>query len=188
MTQETKYPAAARELQKSISEGLPETERADWHAAFSEKAETVTDWQIVIDKTVLASLRIAEPHDTSESKVVAMVIGLYERRLSGDDPIDAEWYAAWDAAVAAQAVARAAWATRASAWAARAAARDDEWPYSLDDELAAAGWRVLPNAAWAAGEAAQAAQAAKRASDGANAAWAAGDAAWVQIRDAFLNA
>ena len=56
-------------LQEAIFEGLPEGQRADWHVAFAEKAETVTDWQTVIDKTVLAALRIAEPHDTSESKV-----------------------------------------------------------------------------------------------------------------------
>ena len=67
----TKYPEAAHHLQEAIFEGLPEAERGDWHVAFAEKAATVTDWQAVIDKTMLASLRIAEPHDTSESKVVA---------------------------------------------------------------------------------------------------------------------
>ena len=81
--------------------------------------------QMVIDKTVLASLRIAEPHDTSESKVVATVIDLYERKLSGDNPSEAEWASARDAARAAawaagaaRDAARAAWA----AWAAEAAA------------------------------------------------------------------
>lgn len=154
----TGYPETAHRLQETIFERLPETERADWHVAFAEKLETVTDWQSVIDKTVLASLRIAEPHDTSENRVVAMVIDLYEQRLNGDNPSDAEWAAA------------------------RATARD------------AAG-----NAAWAAGNAARAARdAAGNAAGNAtwNATWAiadaagdaAGDAAWVQIRDAFLNA
>ena len=114
MTQETKYPEAARELQEAIFDGLPEAERANWHVAFAEKAATVTDWQMVIDKTVLASLRIAEPHDTSESKVVAAVIDLYERRLSGDNPSESEWTAAlcaarpaaWDARDAALALRR----------------------------------------------------------------------------------
>ena len=127
----TEYPEAAHRLQEAIFEGLPKEERADWHVAFAEKAATVTDWQTVIDKTVLASLRIAEPHDTSKSKVVAMVITLYERRLNGDNPSDAEWAAAW---------------------------------------------------AWNAADAAAADAAADAAVDAARA------AAWVQIRDAFLNA
>ena len=78
---------------------------------------------MVIDKTMLASLRIAEPHDTSESKVVATVIDLYERKLSGDNPSEAEWAAAGASAGAGRAaghhVARAA---RAAAWAAKWAA------------------------------------------------------------------
>ena len=127
----TGYPESGHRLQEAIFEGLPETERADWHVAFAEKAETVTDWQTVIDKTVLASLRIAELHDTSESKVVAADIDLYERRLNGDNPSDAEWAAAW---------------------------------------------------AWNAADAAAADAAADAAVDAARA------AAWVQIRDAFLNA
>jgi hypothetical protein len=102
----TGYPEAAHRLQEAIFEGLPESKRADWHVAFAKKAETVTDWQTVIDKTVLASLRIAEPHDTSENKVVAVVIALYERRLAGDNPSEAEWAAAWAAA----------WAVRDAAW------------------------------------------------------------------------
>ena len=125
----TKYPEAAHHLQEAIFEGLPEAERADWHVAFAEKAATVTDWQAVIDKTVLTSLRIAEPHDTSESKVVATVIDLYERRLTGDNPSETEWASAraaagccaglrGAAAWAARAAAWAAWTARAAAWAA----------------------------------------------------------------------
>jgi hypothetical protein len=154
----TKYPEAAHHLQEAIFEGLPESKRANWHVAFAEKSETVTDWQSVIDKTVLASLRIAEPHDTSEGKVVAAVIALYERRLTGDNPSEAEWAAARDAAWAARAAAGAAGAAAFAAF----AARDAAW------------------AAWAVAFAAR---------DAADAAWdAAGDAAWVQVRDAFLNA
>jgi hypothetical protein len=138
LSEKTGYPEAAHRLQEAIFEGLEEGERADWHVAFAEKAATVTDWQSVIDKTVLASLRIAEPHDTSEGKVVAAVIALYERRLNGDNPSEADWDSARAAAGA--------------AWAARAAA-DAAWA-----------------AAWAAGAAGAAAD------------------AWVQIRDAFLNA
>ena len=115
MTQETKYPEAARELQEAIFDGLPEAERADWQAAFAEKAETVTDWQAVIDKTVLASLRIAELHDTSTGKVVSAVIALYERRLTGDNPSETEWDAAGAAAWAAW-PAGAARAAGAAAW------------------------------------------------------------------------
>jgi hypothetical protein len=164
----TKYPEEAHHLQEAIFEGLPKSERANWHVAFAEKAATVTDWQMVIDKTVLASLRIAEPHDTSESKVVATVIDLYERRLTGDNPSDAEWASAESAS----------WASAGSAAGSSAGS--------------AAG-----SAAWAAGaaEAADAAEAAvwaariaKRASEGAAAAGAAESAAWVQIRDTFLNA
>jgi hypothetical protein len=118
----TGYPEAAHRLQEAIFEGLPETERANWHVAFAEKAATVTDWQSVIDKTVLASLRIAEPHDTSESKVVAAVIDLYERRLNGENPSDAEWVAAYAAGDAARVAAYAARAARVAAYAARAAA------------------------------------------------------------------
>ena len=159
MTQETKYPEAARKLQEAIFDGLPEAERADWQAAFSEKAETVIDWQMVIDKTVLASLRIAEPHDTSTGKVVAAVIALYERKLIGDNLSDAEWNAADDAANAA------AWL---SATAAEAAAAD---------AAGAASWFATDGAAWTAEWAATAATHAAEAS-----------AAWVQIRDEFLNA
>ena len=97
----TKYPQSAHHLQEAIFEGLPKSERADWHVAFAEKAATVTDWQMVIDKTVLTSLRIAKPHDTSESKVVATVIDLYERKLTGDNPSEAEWASARAAAWAA---------------------------------------------------------------------------------------
>ena len=106
----TKYPEAAHHLQEAIFEGLPEAERANWHVAFAEKAATVTDWQMVIDKTVLASLRIAEPHDTSACKVVATVIALYERKLTGDNPSEAEWAAG--ASRAAAGAAEAAWAAR----------------------------------------------------------------------------
>ena len=160
----TGYPEAAHYLQEAIFEGLPEAERANWHVAFAKKAEAVTDWQIVIDKTVLASLQIAQPNDTSESKVVAMVIGLYNRQLSGDKPSEAEWNSAWAAAWAAAVAGGAAAAgaagdtARAGARAgARDAARDDEWAW-------AAEWAVVRDA---------------------DAAWA---AAWLQIRDAFLNA
>ena len=163
MTQETKYPEAARKLQKAIFDGLPETERADWNVAFAEKAATVTDWQMVIDKTVLQSLRIAEPHDTS-GKFVATVIDLYERRLSGDKLSEAEWNAAQIVAWHAEAVEAAAWS------AARAAA---------DAAAYAAGYAAY--AAYAAQYVARAAAYAAR----RHAAWG---AAWVQIRDAFLNA
>jgi hypothetical protein len=139
----TKYPEAAHHLQEAIFEGLPESKRANWHVAFAEKAATVTDWQSVIDKTVLASLRIAEPHDTSEGKVVAVVIALYERRLTGDNPSDAEWYAARVAAGAAD-------AAGAAAWAARTTARDAAW--AAGGAAGAAG--AAGNAAWAAGGAA----------------------------------
>ena len=57
----TKYPEAAHYLQEAIFEGLPETERANWHVAFAEKAMTVTDWPTTLEKTALASLRITEP-------------------------------------------------------------------------------------------------------------------------------
>jgi len=168
LAKKTKYPEAGHRLQEAIFEGLPETERADWHVAFAEKAETVTDWQRVIDKTVLASLRIAKPHDTSESKVVAIIIDLYERRLNGDNPSDAEWYDARAAAFAADAVGAAAGAARATA---RAAAWATAW--ATAQSAWASGWALWPRAsaagaAWAAG--------------------AAGSAKWMQIRDAFLNA
>ena len=166
----TKYPESAHHLQEVIFEGLPEAERADWHVAFAEKAETVTDWQAVIDKTVLASLRIAELHDTSTGKVASAVIDLYERQLSGDNPSEAEWNAADAAAWAAAAAA--ADAADAAAWAARTAAR--------------AAAAATDAAAWAAAAAAWGA--AGGAAGGAADAAAAEAAAWVQIRDVFLNA
>ena len=119
----TDYPEAAHYLQEAIFEGLPETERANWHVSFAKKAETVKDWQTVIGKTVLASLRIAEPHDKSEGKVVAMVIGLYERKLEGDNPSDAEWKAAAEAA---------ALDASSAAWAAADAAGDAAWAQIRD--------------------------------------------------------
>ena len=168
----TVYPEAAHHFQEAIFEGLPEAERADWHVAFAEKAATVTDWRAVIDKTVLASLRIAQPHDTSTGKVVAAVIALYERRLTGDNPSEAEWAAA--EAVAGAAERAAAWAARAAGAAAEAARRaaDAAGAVAGAAERAAAG-------VWSARAAADAA------------AWdadAAEAVAWVQIRDAFLNA
>jgi hypothetical protein len=170
----TGYPEAAHYLQEAIFEGLPEAERADWHVAFAEKAATVTDWQAVIDKTVLASLRIAEPHDTSESKVVSAVIDLYERRLSGDNPNDTEWASA---EADARAASGAAWAAAWDAWAAAAAARP-----ARDAAAAAAAARDARDAAHAAAYTAYAAGGAAGAA--AVAKWA----AWVKIRDAFLNA
>ena len=148
----TVYPEAAHHFQEAIFEGLPEAERADWHVAFAEKAATVTDWRAVIDKTVLASLRIAQPHDTSTGKVVAAVIALYERRLTGDNPSETEWTAARAACNAAgAALVAAAWdaarAALAAAWAARAAADAAAWDADAAEAVA-----------------------------------------WVQIRDAFLNA
>jgi hypothetical protein len=174
----TKYPEKAHRLQEAIFEGLPEAERADWHVAFAEKAATVTDWQAVIDKTVLASLRIAEPHDTSTGKVVSAVIALYERLLSGDNPSNAEWASAGSAS----------WA------AARAAAWDASWNDAQAARAAAeaAAGAAAEAAAWAAARAARAAaRAAGDASGDAagDAAWNDAEAAaWVQIRDAFLNA
>jgi hypothetical protein len=188
----TGYPEAAHHLQEAIFEGLPEAERANWHVAFAEKAETVTGWQAVIDKTVLASLRIAEPHDTSESKIVAAVIALYERRLSGDNPSDAEWAAA---EADARAAAGAAWAAAWDAWDDAAAARAARDAAAAAAAAARDSGRDARAAAWAAARAAwspeEAAAAAARDS-GQAAAWdaraAARAAARVQIRDAFLNA
>jgi hypothetical protein len=186
----TGYPEAAHRLQEAIFEGLPETERANWHVAFAEKAATVTDWQTVIDRIILTSLRIAEAHDTSESKVVAAVIDLYERRLNGDNPSDAEWVAAWDAA----------WAKRDAAgvapYAARSAARVAAYAAAAADAAADAAGAAADAAADAAGAAARGAvRAHTRDAAGAHT-WftldAAGDAAdaaradaWVKIRDAF---
>ena len=188
LAKRTKYPEAAHHFQEAIFEGLPEAERADWHVAFAEKAATVTDWQMVIDKTVLASLRIAEPHDTSTGKVVSAVIDLYERRLSGDNPSETEWVAAGAAARAAWAAARAAGTAARAAWAAADAARAAARAAWAAAEAAGTAAR----AAWAAADAARAARdAARDAADAAGAAaWAADAvwAAWVQIRDAFLNA
>ena len=183
LAKKTKYPEAGHRLQEAIFEGLPETERADWHVAFAEKAETVTDWQRVIDKTVLASLRIAKPHDTSESKVVAIIIDLYERRLNGDNPSDAEWYDARAAAFAADAVGAAAGAARATAraaaWATAWATAQSAWAEGAADAAGSAA-----GAAWAA-----ACDAVGAAKPGWAMSWYDADAAaWMQIRDAFLNA
>jgi hypothetical protein len=149
----TGYPEAAHRLQETIFEGLPEAERADWHVAFAEKAATVTDWETVIDRTVLASLRIAEPHDKSESKVVAAVIALYERRLSGDNPSEADWDSAGAAGAAGVAgAAWAAWAAADAAWAARvagaawAAARAAEAAADAADAAAGDAWVKIRNA------------------------------------------
>jgi hypothetical protein len=149
----TGYPEAAHRLQEAIFEGLPEAERADWHVAFAEKAATVTDWETVIDRTVLASLRIAEPHDKSESKVVAAVIALYERRLSGDNPSEADWDSAGAAGAAGVAgAAWAAWAAADAAWAARvagaawAAARAAEAAADAADAAAGDAWVKIRNA------------------------------------------
>jgi hypothetical protein len=171
LSEKTGYPEAAHRLQEAIFEGLPKAERADWHVAFADKAETVTDWQSVIDKTVLASLRIAEPHDTSEGKVVATVIDLYERRLNGDNPSEADWDSARAAAYAAGAADAAAWARAAGAAEAAARAAGTAWNAEAAARAAGTAWDAAWSAAWAA-------------------AWAAGAAAdaWVQIRDAFLNA
>jgi hypothetical protein len=187
----TGYPEAAHRLQEAIFEGLPEAERADWHVAFAEKAATVTDWQTVIDRIILTSLRIAEPHDKSEGKVVAAVIALYERRLSGDNPSEADWAAARAARAAradadaarASALAYALRAARADADAARAAraARAD-----ADAARAAVGVASWATEAAAPTEAAAATEAAAYAAQ--NAAYVGFAAAWVQIRDAFLNA
>ena len=167
----TVYPEAAHHFQEAIFEGLPEAERADWHVAFAEKAATVTDWRAVIDKTVLASLRIAQPHDTSTGKVVAAVIALYERRLTGDNPSEAEW-------AAAEAVAGAAERAAAGGRSARAAADAAAWAADAAEAVAGAAERAAAGV-WSARAAADAA------------AWdadAAEAVAWVQIRDAFLNA
>jgi hypothetical protein len=177
----TGYPEAAHRLQEAIFEGLPESKRADWHVAFAEKAATVTDWQAVIDKTVLASLRIAEPHDTSEGKVVTAVTALYERRLNGDNPSEAEWRAAKAAAWATEAAAGAAEAAAWAAWAAEAAA-GAAWAAKAAARAAKAAARAAEAAAWAAWATEAAAGAAEAAADAAR------DAALVQVRDAFLNA
>jgi hypothetical protein len=182
----TGYPEAAHQLQEAIFEGLPETERADWHVAFAEKAATVTDWQTVIDKTVLASLRIVEPHDTSESKVVAAVIALYERRSNGDDPSEAEWVAAYTAATA---------------------AREDAWPMTAHDRSARAAGVAMHAAradasaaiVYAVGSAGLGAVRTHTRDAVRTHTWATADAAgdaadaaradaWVKIRNAFLNA
>jgi hypothetical protein len=177
----TGYPEDAHRLQEAIFEGLPKAERADWHVAFADKAASVTDWQTVIDRTVLASLRVVEAYDTSTCKTVSAVIALYERRLNGDNPSVADWAAVGEAADAADA-AYAAWAAaragaRAHTWVAKHASRADASEAIAHAVGATArgavrsvrNWRV----SWDdAGDAADAARA----------------DAWVKIRDAFLNA
>jgi hypothetical protein len=168
----TKYPEAAHQLQEAIFEGLPETDRADWHVAFAEKAETVTDWKSVIDKTVLASLRIAEPHDTSTVKTVSAAVNLYQRRLNGDEPSENDWFNVCD--LAAEMTGHPARCSWASTW----AARDSSWSAREAAQVAARAAATAAAAAdWAEGNSWDA--------DAWNAAW---NAAWVQIRDAFLNA
>jgi hypothetical protein len=175
----TGYPQSAHYLQEAIFEGLPKTERADWHVAFADKAETITDWRTCIDKTVLASLRIAEPHDTSESKVVAAVIDLYERRLNGDNPSETEWETAGQIAAAEAKVAEEDAASAAARNAARAAMVNAPRYSARNVALNAARAAMVNAPRYSARNVAL------------NAAWAGPGAradAWVQIRNAFLNA
>ena len=154
----TGYHEAAHRLQEAIFEGLPQSDRLDWHVQFFEKAATVTDWDRVMQLTTLAALKIAEPHDTSANGVVAKVIGLYERLLNGDNPSGQEWADAWEAAWAVARVAARVAECNVGLWAAARAAEG--------------GGAARDDAAWAA-------WAAVRAAKGNS---------WRSIRDAFLRA
>jgi hypothetical protein len=147
--------------------------------AFADKAASVTDWQTVIDRTVLASLRVSEAYDTSTGKTVSAVIALYERRLNGDNPSETEWETAGQIAAAEAKVAEEDAASAAARNAARAAMVNAPRYSARNVALNAARAAMVNAPRYSARNVAL------------NAAWAGPGAradAWVQIRNAFLNA
>ena len=178
----TGYPEWAHHFQEMLFERLPKPDNRMWHVQFAKKAESVTDWGAVLKASMIATLEIALPHDTSDRQVVQRSLDLYHR----DNVTKEEWRAAADAAAdAADAAADAAAAY--AAYAAAAYAADAAAAYAYADAADA----YAADAYAAARAAADAAVAAAAYAADAAAAYAyadAADAAYIKIRDAFLNA
>lgn len=111
-------------LQDHFFENLPE-QHLDWPVEFLEAFRPGSDTSRVSDRFVLALLSDPD-HGTRrhccgcDLESTDAVIGLYERRLSGDDPREQEWV---DAALASEAAATATffnawgWVASEAAWA-----------------------------------------------------------------------
>jgi hypothetical protein len=164
----------------TIFESLPVDEAKDWPATIMSAIPVGADLSRSWDRFAAWMLRDLLPVAGVNTPVVEVMVTLFDRAASGDEPSSTEWSeAAWaaEAAEAARA-AEAAWAARAAraaraaeaAWAARAA-----WAA----EAAEAAWAAwATRAAWAA-EAAWAAWATR-------AAWAAARNDWARRASAEL--
>ena len=125
------YPEWLAHLQDRIFEGLPDTDRIDWHVQFADAiAVRSRDWQVILHDAHAGILRIAERTAGSAAPAVSAVRELHERREPSES-------AAWSAARSA------AWSAARSA--ARSAAESAAWSAAWSAAESAAG-----SAAWSA--------------------------------------
>lgn len=149
-------PQRYSRLFEGIFEPLPAAERSSFAVALTEAIPAGADLERVVDEMMIATMsdpehgcrQYAEPTGRA---AIDTAVGLYQRRLAGDEPSHQEWDAAAAAAWVAAARATAAWAAdwAAAADAARAAAR----AAAADP---AAAWAAARAADWAATAAARA--------------------------------
>ena len=108
-------------LADSLFEALPKADEASQFAVdFAHAVTQSQDLSQVVDKFLLWLLRDVRQYATNK-EVVDTVVGLYEKRLRGEEVTDTEWKEAHDAASRASD-----WSSRAS-YADRAASRASDW-------------------------------------------------------------
>ena len=154
------YPEWLARLQDTIFEGLPASERAEWHVQIAEAVDRVNamddyDWQRALHRVHVAILGEAERHAGASAPAVAAVRALHVRAAEVGDVTCEAWSAAWSAAEAAARSAAEA-AARSAAWSAGAAA----W------SAAEAAWSAARSAAWSAAESAARSAAFRQLRDG----------------------
>ena len=95
-------PRVLAKLEDGIFEGLSVEDSKWWPLAFAESVPVGKDLSLVWPKFAVWLLSDVKKHATSDGvKAIDRVIGLYERRISGNEPSIEEWKEARTAAYAA---------------------------------------------------------------------------------------
>jgi hypothetical protein len=139
-----KYPALfglpewVARLQDSIFEGLAQKDRAWWHVALFTTIKPGQDMEKVFPRFMRFILTENLVFDREKypqvQEVITRVVGLYEREISGDIPVESDWSAARSAA---ESAARS--AARSAAWsAAESAARS-----AAESAAESAAWKKI---------------------------------------------
>ena len=145
------YPEWLVLLQDNIFEGLPETDRGNWHVNLAKSIDALAsepNWQVILHKVHVALLKVSYANAGQSQNVVQSVIDLHERAASGEVVSEELWSAAYfsadyDADYAARS------AARSAAWSAARSAADYAAYQDMRDGVLSA-YSAARSAAWSA--------------------------------------